>query len=290
MNNENKSNINWYPGHMAKAIKEIAEKLKLVDLVVVLLDARCPKASFNPLLKELLQQKRCLYLLTKKDKADNQQTIKWLKYYNQNQIRALAIDARELKNTKLIVKEATILMAEKRKKDLMRGLKPRPIKTMIVGTPNVGKSTLINALVGKKVTAVGDHPGITKVQQWIKINHDLELLDTPGVLWPKFDEEVVGYNLSIIGAINDNILPMQDIATYFVDYLQKYYPNALKMRYHLDLDHFSAIEIISALAQKQGYYLSNKELDLTRASLFLIQEYRMGYLGSLTLEQCEINE
>ena len=169
----------------------------------------------------------------------------------------------------VIVKEATNLLVEKRAKDLARGLKPRAIKTMIVGIPNVGKSTLINALVGKRVTAVGDKPGVTKVQQWIRINQDLELLDTPGVLWPKFDDQVIGLHLAITGGINDNILPIIDVATYFIDFLNKYYPNALTNRYQLDFTNLNAMEQLELIAKKQNYYLSNKEYDLERTALFL---------------------
>ena len=277
--NENfqKVSINWYPGHMAKAIKEINEKVKIVDLVIVLLDARIPKSSFNPLLEEVLNNRKVLYVLTKKDKADSIETLKWLAYYEKQNKRAIALDARELKNSKVIVKEATNLLVEKRAKDLARGLKPRAIKTMIVGIPNVGKSTLINALVGKRVTAVGDKPGVTKVQQWIRINQDLELLDTPGVLWPKFDDQVIGLHLAITGGINDNILPIIDVATYFID---------LTNRYQLDFTNLNAMEQLELIAKKQNYYLSNKEYDLERTALFILQEARSGYYGRFTLDRC----
>lgn len=277
--------IQWYPGHMAKAIKEISEKSKIVDLIIILLDARIPQSSFNPLLNEIFKSKKVLYVLTKKDKAESTETMKWLDYYNNNGKRAVAIDARDLKNTKVIVKEATLLLQEKREKDLARGIKPRPIKTMIVGIPNVGKSTLINALVAKKVTMVGDKPGITKVQQWIKINQDLELLDTPGVLWPKFENDTIGYHLSIVGSINDTILPMIDVAAYFVCFLQKYYPNALEKRYQMDFSKSKADEILEKIATKQKFYLINKAYDLERTALFLIQEARNGYLGKFTLDR-----
>lgn len=282
--------IQWYPGHMAKAIREINEKIKIVDLVIVLLDSRCIKSSFNPLLQETLKNKRTLYVLTKKDKADARETERWLEYYQTQNLDALAVDARDLKNAKNIIKKAEQIMLEKRQKDQARGLKPRPIKTMIVGIPNVGKSTLINALVGKRVTVVGDKPGVTKVQQWIKINQNLELLDTPGVLWPKFDNQVIGLHLSITGAINDSILPTTDIATYFVEFLQKRYPCSLNKRYELNFENNTAIEILTKIAHKQNYYLSNKECDIDRTSLFLLQEYRMGYLGRITLDCCDQDE
>ncbi len=279
--------IQWYPGHMAKAIREIGEKVKIVDLVIVLLDARSPESSFNPLLKTVLNNKRCLYVLTKKDKADSKETSKWLEHYNNLGIRAISVDSRDLKNAKTVVKEAEILMEEKRKKDLARGLKPRPIKTMIVGIPNVGKSTLINALVGKKVAAVGDKPGITKVQQWIKINQNLELLDTPGVLWPKFDDQQIGLHLSITGAINDNILPLIDIALYFIGFLNKYYSEALIKRYGIDKEETDSETILKLIAKSQNFYLSNKEENLEKTALFILQEYRSGYYGKITLDRCE---
>ena len=279
--------IQWYPGHMAKAIREIGEKVKIVDLVIVLLDARSPESSFNPLLKTVLNNKRCLYVLTKKDKADSKETSKWLEHYNNLGIRAISVDSRDLKNAKTVVKEAEILMEEKRKKDLARGLKPRPIKTMIVGIPNVGKSTLINALVGKKVAAVGDKPGITKVQQWIRINQNLELLDTPGVLWPKFDDQQIGLHLSITGAINDNILPLIDIALYFIGFLNKYYSEALIKRYGIDKEETDSETILKLIAKSQNFYLSSKEENLEKTALFILQEYRSGYYGRITLDRCE---
>ena len=279
--------IQWYPGHMAKAIREIGEKVKIVDLVIVLLDARSPESSFNPLLKTVLNNKRCLYVLTKKDKADSKETSKWLEHYNNLGIRAISVDSRDLKNAKTVVKEAEILMEEKRKKDLARGLKPRPIKTMIIGIPNVGKSTLINALVGKKVAAVGDKPGITKVQQWIRINQNLELLDTPGVLWPKFDDQQIGLHLSITGAINDNILPLIDIALYFIGFLNKYYSEALIKRYGIDKEETDSETILKLIAKSQNFYLSNKEENLEKTALFILQEYRSGYYGRITLDRCE---
>lgn len=282
--------IQWYPGHMAKAIKEISEKSKIVDLIIVLLDARVPFSSFNPMLKQIFQNKKILYILTKKDKADVNEVSKWLIYYNDEGKKAIAIDAREQKNTKLIIKEATNLLKEKREKDFARGIKPRPIKAMIVGIPNVGKSTLINTLVSKKVTAVGDKPGVTKVQQWIKINQDLELLDTPGVLWPKFENQKIGIHLSITGAINDTILPIADLCYYLINFLQNNYTLALEKRYQINFTNQTETQILVNIAKKQNYFLSNKEYDIDRAALFIIQEARNGYLGRFTLDRYDDEE
>lgn len=278
--------IQWYPGHMAKAIREINEKIKIVDVVIVLLDARCPISSFNPLLEESLINRRVLYVLTKKDKADPLLTSKWIDFYKQNGKSCVAVDARELKNAKTIIKETSLLMKEKREKDALKGLKPRAIKTMIVGIPNVGKSTLINALVGKRVTSVGDRPGVTKVQQWIKINQDLELLDTPGVLWPKFENQTYGMHLAISGGINDSILPIDDVCRYFVEFLQLNYPNALSNRYQSDFSSCSSDEIIEAICKKQHFY-KDSNLDIDKTSLFILQEARNGFFGRITLDRFE---
>lgn len=274
--------IQWYPGHMAKAIREVSEKVKIVDLVIILLDARIPKSSFNPLIKDTIKQKPTLYLLTKKDKADLEQTSKWLNSYE----HSLAIDTRSNKDIKKVLKMCEDMMKEKRAKDALKGLKPRPIKTMIVGIPNVGKSTLINSLVGKKVAVTGDKPGVTKVQQWIKINQNLELLDTPGILWPKFEDQVVGMHLAITGAIKDNILPIHDVALYLISFLKSHYPNVLTNRYQID-ESVDENKILTEIGKKQNYYLSNHEVDLDRTSLLLLQEFRNNSLGYITLDQVD---
>lgn len=275
--------IQWFPGHMAKAKKEIEEKLKLVDIVFELVDARVPFSSKNPLIGSLLQNKPKLMLLTKSDMADNTLTHSWAKIYQDAGYSVLEIDSVTGFNINKIVKISQEVLKEKLEKERMKGLKPRPIRAMIVGIPNVGKSTLINKLVNRKVAQVGNKPGVTKAQQWVRINQYLDLLDTPGVLWPKFDDQKVGLNLAVTGAIRDEVLKIEDIGEYLLHFLKTYYPILLNKKYEVSND-LSNIEIVKKVANDRGilgddYY--ERTLDL------IINDFRNARIGRITLDRLD---
>lgn len=274
--------INWYPGHMAKANKEMQEKLKLVDIVFVLLDARIPRSSQNPQLDELLKGKKKLVLMTKATLADDSQTRKWEKVIGDN---VLAIDAVSRYNINKIVSTSKKILVEKFAKESKQGLKERSIRAMVVGIPNVGKSTLINSLVGKKVASVGNKPGITKAQQWIRINNDLDLLDTPGVLWPKFEDEQVGINLALTGAIKDEILPKDELFIYLISFLKKYYSGLLFNKYGVDSTLNDEL-MITSIASKRGFIRGDK-IDYNSLINAFLNDFKNARIGKVTLDRVE---
>ena len=230
-----KIRIQWFPGHMTKAKREMQDKMKMVDLVIELRDARIPNASKNPMIEELIQQKPRLIILSKKDKADAAITKAWIQTLSNASTMVLALDIITENITPKIVKAVQTLMQAKIERMIRRGMKPRAMRAMVVGVPNVGKSTFINKISKKKIAVTGDRPGVTKSLQWSKINKDLELLDTPGVLWPKFEDERVGILLAITGAIRDEILPLEEIAAWAMRYLLQHHAQALTKRYDIAL-------------------------------------------------------
>lgn len=274
--------VQWYPGHMAKAFREMDEKVKFVDLVIVLLDARIPESSLNPEVVKKFQNKQILYVLAKSDKADPIQTKKWCKYYESTNAQVISVNSKDSNTKKIVMKKVLQTLEEKRKKDALKGLRPRSIKAMVVGIPNVGKSTLINNLSGKKIASVGDKPGVTKAQQWIKLNQDLELLDTPGVLWPKFEDPKVGFNLALTGAIKDDILRLEDIVDYGVKLLHELYPGVLEKRYSVSEEHID--NYAQMLAKAKKFYV-NSSIDYNRVCMLILNDLRNGLLGNLTLDR-----
>ncbi|MEO3150196.1 ribosome biogenesis GTPase YlqF, partial [Turicibacter sanguinis] len=242
--------VQWFPGHMAKARRQIQEKLQLVDIVFELLDARIPYSSSNPMMNEIIKHKPKLIILNKVDMADPNVTQQWLNYFKEQGQPAITIDALHQNAIKQITEASKEILKEKFAKEKAKGLRPRPVRAMILGIPNVGKSTLMNNLAKRKAAQTGDRPGVTKAQQWVKVGQELELLDTPGVLWPKFEEKRVGYNLAVTGAIKDTILTLDHIILYALDYLIQHYPQRLIERYHLSGNFEDKVAVLEEIGTK----------------------------------------
>lgn len=275
--------IQWYPGHMAKAKREIEEKLKFVDIVFELVDARIPLSSRNPMINDILKNKPRLLLMTKSIMADDYYNKKFVNELSINEYtKTLLIDSINGLNINKIVTTAKEVLKDKLAKEQQRGMKPRAIKAMVIGIPNVGKSTLINKLVGKKTAIVGNKPGVTKAQQWIRINKDLDLLDTPGVLWPKFEDQKIGYNLALTGAIKDDILHKDDLIIYFIEFLKENYPNSLQF-YNVCKDDDN-IDILDTIAKNKNF-IRNKEIDYERVYDLILNDFRNIRLGRITLDR-----
>ncbi|MBO0995460.1 ribosome biogenesis GTPase YlqF [Bacillus sp. SD088] len=279
--------IQWFPGHMAKARREVTEKLKLVDIIFELVDARIPVSSSNPMLKEIIQQKPRLILLNKADMADRQVTEEWIAHYSKQGLMAVAVNSQAGKGMNRIMKASEEILKEKRLRDKAKGLRPRAIKAMIIGIPNVGKSTLINRLAKRNIAKTGNTPGVTRSQQWIKVGKELELLDTPGILWPKFEDPVTGYKLALTGAIKDTLLNMQDIAEFGLQFLHSHYPDRLMEQYKLNelpKDHLS---LFKEIAVSLRYIADEDEPDYDKTAEKIVKDIRMQKFGNLSLDDPE---
>jgi len=283
--NENNSNINWFPGHMAKAIREIKEKMNMADLIIELRDARIPLSSANPKVDEIVGAKPRIILLNKANIADKRVTKEWIEYFNKKNILALDIDALTNYNIKNIIKYANIALKDVFLKREAKHIKSKTIKAIIIGIPNCGKSTLINTLAKRKAVQTGDKPGVTKNETWIKINDDFFILDTPGILWPKFEDQEVAKRLAFCSSIKDEVLHLDDIARYLIDYLMKNYRNLLKNRYDISDDDSTVDDIIKDIALKRGCIMKGEEIDYLRCYNLIINDLRNNRIGDISYER-----
>lgn len=278
-------NIQWFPGHMAKTRRMISENLKLVDLVVELLDARAPLSTQNPDIEEFCGAKPRLLILNKADLADSRANEAWQKYFAAQGKTALLFDSAHSKQTKLVTETVRRLLAGQIQRQEQRGMKNRPLKLMIVGIPNVGKSSFINRLAGRAAAVSGDRPGVTRGKQWIRLSGGFELLDTPGVLWPKFEDEEVGLRLAFTGAIKDDILDTETLAAKLLERLLILAPDEVAARYKLaELDFENGFDALTAIARRRGFIISGGELDLLRAAQIVLDEFRSTKIGRISLE------
>lgn len=276
-------NVQWYPGHMTKAKRQMQEDIKLIDLIIELVDARVPLSSRNPDIDEIGKNKARLILLNKADLADETQNEAWKTYFQEKGFYVVKVDSRNGAGMKMVQNVIQEACKEKTERDRKRGIKNRPIRAMVAGIPNVGKSTFINTFAGKACAKTGNKPGVTKGKQWIRLNKNVELLDTPGILWPKFEDQEVGKRLAFIGSIKDDILNMEELALELISYLCEKYPGTIEERYHIP-EEGEPVDILGAIAKVRGCLKKGEELDYTKATGILFEEFRSGKIGRITLE------
>jgi len=291
MNEDTKSvsstSINWYPGHMAKARREIGEAVKLVDVVIEIIDARIPLASRNPILNEIIGEKARIIVLNKSDLADSEVNKKWINYYNQKNQRAILADSNKGLGIKEVVKVACELMKDKLEKQVDKGRIGGSVKAMVVGIPNVGKSTFINRIAGKQTTVTGNKPGVTKKNQWVRLDDKIQLLDTPGVLWPKLDNQLYARHLAYIGTIKDEVIDIEELAVNLVEELVENYKDLLYSRYKIaeDFEYDMTYELLEEIGRKRGCLVKGGEVDFTKVANILFEEFRSGKIGQISLER-----
>ncbi|HEX9063330.1 MAG TPA: ribosome biogenesis GTPase YlqF [Clostridia bacterium] len=278
-------NIQWFPGHMAKTRRLLAENLSLIDVVIELLDARIPKSSKNPEIDDIIKNKPRVVALNKSDLADERISKEWGKWYNSNGYTYIFIDSLKGKGINELKASLRSLLKEKIERDKQKGRIFRPIRTMVVGIPNVGKSSFINRVAGKASAVTGDKPGVTRGKQWIRINEEIELLDTPGILWPKFDDSEVGMNLAFTGAIKDDVYDTVEAAAALLERLSKTYPKNLSERFKLTLEEgMDGLAILTAAGKKRGCIIPGGEIDYTRIAAVVLDEFRGGKIGRISLD------
>ena len=276
-------NVQWYPGHMTKARRQMQEDISLIDLIIELVDARAPLSSRNPDIDELGKNKARLILLNKSDLADPALNKAWTEYFTEKGFYVVEADSRRSADMKAVNNVIRDASAAKRERDRKRGIKNRPVRAMVAGIPNVGKSTFINSFAGKACTKTGNKPGVTKGKQWIRLNKEVELLDTPGILWPKFDDQEAAERLAFTGAIKDDILNMEELALHLIETVTARYPGSLAARYDIEEDG-TAVQILERIADSRGCVKKGGTPDYEKASLLLFDDFRSGRLGRITLE------
>ncbi len=275
--------IQWYPGHMAKTVREINEQIKHIDIFIELIDARAPKSSQNPLLELNLQQKTKIIILMKRDLADEVKTKEWLIFFENDGHMALPMNVNEKKDITIFLQllhEAGERILQKR---LERGIQKKSLRILIAGVPNVGKSTLINRLANKRITKIGDRPGVTRQPQWIKVDQTFELLDTPGILWPKFEDEKTGMTLAAIGSIKYELVPTQDVAAFVIQHLATYYPEKLEARFG-KLEIGDMWEVFQQIGKTRGALEKGAQINMDKVAEIILRDYRTGHIGPTTLE------
>ena len=276
----------WYPGHMSKAKRAMQEDLKLINVIIELVDARVPLSSKNPDIDPMANGKSRIILLNKCDLADAAVTAQWKKYYEKKGFFVALVNSKQGKGVKQVNEVIQSACKEKIERDRRRGILNRPIRAMIVGIPNVGKSTFINSFAGKACTKTGNKPGVTKGKQWIRLNKNVELLDTPGILWPKFDDQTVGLRLAFIGSIKDELSNQYELCLLLMKYLQEHYPEAVPKAYQIEADD-SEVVLLERVAKRRGCLKAGGEYDLDKAANYVIDDFRNGRLGAISLEQPE---
>lgn len=277
--------IQWYPGHMVKAKRMVKEHLKLVDVVIEIVDARVPLSSRNPDLEEITKQKPRIVVLNKIDLANEQATTQWLKYFRSRGYGAVGVNSITGQGLNQVIQLAKKMAAEKLAKMAEKGMRPRAVRALIVGIPNVGKSSIINKLVGKVTAKTGDRPGVTKGKQWVRVNPEFELLDTPGILWPKFEDPEVGLKLAFTGAISDVIMDLEELVYRLLAHLSQHQPEGLTTRYKLTELKEDPVEILEQIGTKRGCLISGGRIDRLKAAILILDEFRAAKLGRITLDE-----
>ena len=283
----NKTVINWYPGHMAKTKRLISENINKIDVVYEVIDARMPYSSKIKDIKNYINNKPVILIMTKTDLCDMKETSKWMKYYENHGYKVLGIDLEHNPNLKKIINATNEVMQEKVEKRIDKGMIKRKTRVLVVGIPNCGKSTLINRLAGKKVVGTGNRPGITKELSWIRVNDEVELLDTPGILWPKLDQETVALNLASLSAIKEEILPIYNVFSYIIETLYKYYPNILEERYGIKELNDDMLENMDVIGRRRGCILKGNEIDYDKVMTIVMNDLKSGIIKNITFERVE---